>query len=692
VLIRTEASLLSVGTERMVVDFARAGFIDKARQNPERVREVIAKVKVNGLMPTIDAIQNKLGTSVPLGYCNAGVVVGVGEDVPGLSVGDRVMSNGGHAEVVLVPHRLCAKIPDGVTAEQAAWVVLAAIAMQGIRLVAPTLGETVVVTGLGPIGLLAVQLLQASGCEVLAIDLDAERCAIAEGFGATTACIGAGQDPVEIAMRLTGGVGVDAVLMTVATKSDEPVKQAAQMSRKRGRIVLVGVSGLSLDREDFFRKELTFQVSCSYGPGRYDPAYEGTGDDYPVGFVRWTENRNFQAVLKLLANGHLKVDGLITHRFDIGDAPRLYEKLGTGEKILGAVLTYPIASQVPDERLIARTVETDQRARAGGRGVLGVVGAGAFASGMLLPILAKTKIQLRTAASRGGASSGQMARKFGFARATTELDEIFDDRTIDSLLVATRHDSHADLTARAISTGRAVYVEKPLAVTDAQLAEVVKAHDEADAPLVMVGFNRRFAPMAVKMRELLVRVAEPKSLVLTINAGVLPPDHWTQHPVMGGGRIVGEGCHFIDLARYLIGHPIVGWQVSTVGQGGGLSITDDKMSMALTFADGSFAVIHYLGNGSRSFPKERIEAFAGGRVLQLDDWKSLKGWGWAGFRPMKARRQDKGHSAALGAFVDAVRKGGSSPMPWPEVLEVSQVTIAVAELARSGGGVGGRDS
>lgn len=688
VLIRTRASLLSVGTERIFVEFSKSNLIEKARQNPERVRQVIDKVKTQGLIPTFEAVQSKLDALLPLGYCNSGVVLQVGEDVTGLSPGDRVMSNGPHAEVVCVPHRLCAKVPDAVSDEQAAWGVVAAIALQGVRLAAPTLGETIAVVGLGTIGLVTVQLLRASGCEVLAIDLDAGRCKLAEGFGATPVCISQGQDPVDVAMTMTAGVGVDACLLTVATKSNDPLKQAALMSRQRGRVVLVGVAGLKFDRADWYKKELAFQVSCSYGPGRYDPSYEGTGDDYPLGFVRWTENRNFQAVLKLMASGALEVDHLIDHRYDIGDAVGLYEKVGAGEPILGALLTYPGPEKVSDELLAARTVEASARPRSASRGVLGVVGAGNFASRTLLPILAKTSVELRTVASRTGASSGQLARKFRFARATTDLDELFDDDRVDSVLVATRHDSHASLTARALRNGQAVYVEKPLAVTLKQLAEVEEAHDAAEAPLVMVGFNRRFAPLARKMRDLLDQIAQPKSLVATVNAGVIPPDHWVHHPTAGGGRIVGEGCHFVDLLRYLVGRPITGWQVQTLRSRGGGMITEDKATVTLTFEDGSFGVIHYLGNGNSAFPKERIEAFAGGKVLQLGDWKTLKGWGWSGFRNISQRRQDKGHKDALGAFVGAVQRGGVSPMPWDEVLEVSRVSIALAELARAGGGAG----
>lgn len=685
VVVRTHASVVSVGTERMLVDFGQASLIDKARQQPDKVKQVLQKARTDGLIPTIEAVQSKLDAEVPLGYCNAGEVIAVGEGVPDLRVGDRVVSNGPHAELVRVPHRLTARIPDGLSYETAAWTVLGSIGLQGVRLAAPTLGESVVVLGLGPIGLLCVQLLRASGCRVLGLDLSAERCALAEQFGA--AVLPPGADPVDAVLSWTNGRGADAVLLTLATKSDEPVAQAAKMSRQRGRIVLVGVTGLNLSRADFFAKELTFQVSCSYGPGRYDPHYEDEGHDYPVGFVRWTEQRNFEAVVSLLADGRLDPSPLLSHTVPITEAPALYQQIADGEAVLGAVLTY--AARGDDSARLARTVQhLPPSPRSAGDAVFGVIGAGNFTSRMLLPLLADLPARLHTIASSGGVSAGQAARKFRFEQSTTDTASIFEDDAVNALLVTTRHDSHADFVCRGLTAGKAVFVEKPLAVTDAQLDRVVEAHEAAPGPLLMVGFNRRFAPLTVKLRTLLQPVREPKALIMTVNAGMIPAEHWVHDVDAGGGRIIGEGCHFIDLLRTLVGHPIVGWSATAMRSGDGLPIGEDKCTFTLRFEDGSFGTVHYLGNGHKGFPKERLEVFAAGKTAQIDNFKTLTTWGWPRSRPGLGLRQDKGHAAGLKAFVEAIRTGGNAPIPFDELVEISRAAIQIGEAARWGGGSG----
>ena len=682
VLIETRASLVSVGTERMLVNFGKANLIDKARQQPEKVKQVLAKARTDGIKPTLEAVRSKLEQGIPLGYCNAGVVLEVGPDVPGLQTGDRVVSNGSHAEIVCVPHRLVAPIPDGVSFEDAAFTVLAAIGLQGIRLTEPTLGERVVVTGLGPIGLLVVQMLRASGCKVLGIDPSSQRCALAREFGAETVDLSAGQDPVAVAAEWSGGAGVDAVLLTLSTKSHDPIHQAAEMCRKRGRIVLVGVTGLQLNRADFYDKELSLQVSCSYGPGRYDPGYEQGGHDYPVGFVRWTEQRNFEAVLGLLADGSVKTSPLISHRRPMGDAPALYEEIASGADVLGAVLQYGSDDPGHSDRLRRETIELGG-SRSPSRAVFGVLGAGNFAARTLVPLLKDKGVGLRTIVTSRGVSGTEVGEKFGFARSTTDPEQLFGDDAIDAVLVSTRHDSHSGYVVRALESGRAVFVEKPLAVTTEQLDAVRAAVEAASSPLITVGFNRRFAPLTVKMRQLVRVVPEPKAFVMTVNAGVIPPDHWVHDPVAGGGRIVGEGCHFIDLLRHLAGCPVASWTVETLGRGRGGGITEDKATITLRFEDGSMGTVHYLGNGHKSFPKERLEVFAAGGILVLDNFRSLVGFGWPGFRKMKLRTQDKGHSACLGAFVDAVRAGSDAPIPWAELDEVSRLSIEIADAART---------
>lgn len=677
-LIRTSRTLVSAGTERMLVEFGKANMIDKARQQPDKVRMVLDKVKTDGLMPTVEAVRNKLDQPLPLGYCNAGVVVETGAGVTGFKVGDRVASNGKHAEFVSVPVNLCAKIPDNVSDDEAAFTVVGAIALQGIRLAQPTLGEAVVVTGLGLIGLITVQLLRAQGCRVLGLDLDPAKLKLAREFGAETVDLSAGEDPIAAARTFSRGRGVDAVVLTAATKSSAPVHQAALMCRKRGRIVLVGVTGLELSRADFFEKELSFQVSCSYGPGRYDPNYEEKGQDYPVGFVRWTEQRNFEAVLDMMSDGRLDVKPLISHRFEIDKAKAAYEVVAGSEPSLGILLEYPRPDDTGDGAAPKRTVKIAPGAvNAAGEVRTSFIGSGNYATGVLIPAFRKAGASLKSVASNAGVSGLHAGRKHGFAETTTDTDTIFADSETDAVVVTTRHDSHARYVLDAIGSGKHVFVEKPLCLTLDELAEIEVAYRKqaatGAAPLLMVGFNRRFAPQIEKVRELLAGVAEPKSFVMTVNAGAIPAGHWTQDREVGGGRIVGEACHFIDLLRHLAGSPIKTCErVSMAGS------TGDTVSLQIAFEDGSIGTIHYFANGPKSFPKERLEVFASGRVLQLDNFRKLHGFGWPGFKKMNLSRQDKGQTACAGAFVEAVKTGGEPPIPLDEIFEVSRLSIEMA--------------
>ena len=683
ILIRSSVTLVSAGTERMLVEFGKAGWIDKARQQPDKVRMVLDKVKTDGLMPTVEAVFNKLDQPLPLGYCNVGTVLDIGSGVSGFAIDERVVSNGKHAEAVSVPVNLCAKVPETVPDEDAAFTVLGAIALQGIRLVNPTLGETVVVTGLGLIGLMTVQLLRAQGCRVLGLDFDPLKLALARQFGAETVDLGVGQDPLAAALVLSRGRGVDAVLITASTKSNEPVHQAAQMCRKRGRIVLVGVTGLELSRADFFEKELSFQVSCSYGPGRYDPNYEEKGQDYPVGFVRWTEQRNLEAVLDMMADGRIDVKPLISHRFEIDEAVQAYEIVGGSAPSLGILLSYPSVSEKPDAILRNQTVNLGPARPSVGKATLGFIGSGNYATAVLIPAFKAAGVRLKTVASAGGVSAAHAGRKFGFEKTTTATEEVFADPEINAVVVATRHDSHALQVCHALEAGKPVFVEKPLALTLDELSQVEVAYASAltagQMPLVMVGFNRRFAPQAVKVKSLLIALDAPKALVMTVNAGAIPSTHWTQDRAVGGGRIVGEACHFIDLLRYLAGSPIVDAKVASLGNAKGLTGLGDTVTLTLRFADGSMGTVHYLANGHKSFPKERLEVFCSGRILQLDNFRKLKGFGWPGFAKMNLWRQDKGQKDCAAAFVRAVESGGEAPIAFDELVEVSRVTIQIAE-------------
>ena len=685
VLIQTKNSVISAGTERMLINFGKAGWIEKARQQPDKVKQVLDKVKSDGLLPTIDAVFSKLDQPLPLGYCNAGVVLE--SMVPGFSIGDRVVSNGNHASVVRVFGNLCARIPDSVDDESAAFTVLAAIGLQGIRLANPTLGESVAVIGLGLVGLLVVQMLRANGCRVLGIDYNSDRCNLAKQFGAEIVDLSKNEDPVPAALQFSRGGGVDAVIITASTSSDLVMHQAAQICRKRGRIVLVGVVGLQLRRDDFFKKEITFQVSASYGPGRYDPSYEEGGCDYPIGFVRWTEQRNFEAVLDLMEKGVLNVKSLITHRFKIDDAVKAYKLLDEAN-VLGVVLEYPDATQGALKKSIVilnkgglRKNATTQSIVEGGS-IVGFIGAGNYASRTLIPAFKKTDALLDTLVTSGGVSGVHYGQKAGFAVAATDVTSIWENSRINTVVIATRHDTHARMVLEALKARKNIFVEKPLAITIDDLNAIDASYKNNIPgklnPILMVGFNRRFSPHAIKMKELMVVRKGAKCIIITVNAGSIPSDHWTQDKFAGGGRIVGECCHFIDLIRFLIGSKITGRQVLKMEVGPGKSQSNDKVSIGLSFADGSIGTIHYFANGSKAFPKERIEVFSDGGILQLDNFRILRGYDWPDFRVMKLWRQDKGQFACVKAFVESL-KSQLAPIPYEEIIESSRIAIEIAE-------------
>ena len=657
---------------------------------------VLSKVRTDGVASTVEAVLSKLHRPLPVGYCNVGVVLDVGDGVKGFSPGDRVVSNGKHAEVVSSPANLCARVPDAVSDDEAVFSVLGAIGLQGIRLVQPTLGESVVVTGLGPVGLMTVQLLRAQGCRVLGIDVDKQRLELARRFGAEVVDLAAGHDPVAAAQAFSRERGVDAVLITASTGSSEPVHQAALMCRKRGRIVLVGVTGLDLSRADFYEKELSFQVSCSYGPGRHDPEYEEKGHDYPIGFVRWTAQRNFEAVMDMMADGRLDVKPLISHRFPIEAAEKAYELLLGTEPSLGILLDYPTVEQKSNEALRRSTLTLATQSKPSPRRdgqvqtvVVGFVGAGNYVTRVLIPAFKSSGARLKVVASSRGVTGVHAGRKFGFEETTTDTDSVFADGDVNAVAIASRHDSHAKLVCQALRAGKHVFAEKPLALRLDELSEIERAvtgsavlesgsSDAGEArPMLMVGFNRRFAPHVQKAKVLLEGVAEPKALVMTVNAGAIPENHWTQNADVGGGRIVGEACHFIDLLRFLAGAPITDYTARRLR-----TATSDTVSIQIGFADDSIGTIHYFANGHRSFPKERLEIFVAGRVLRLNNFRALSGFGWPGFRTMRAWRQDKGQKFCAAAFVEAVERGLPAPIPLDELLEVSRVSIEVAAAVR----------
>jgi predicted dehydrogenase/threonine dehydrogenase-like Zn-dependent dehydrogenase len=675
VLVKTSKSLVSIGTERMLVDFGKANLIDKARSQPDKVQEVLKKVKTDGLSATYEAVKSKLDQPLPLGYCNVGKVID-GSDT-GFVKGARVVSNGHHAEVVRVPKNLVAIIPDGVDDETAAFTVLGSIAMQGVRLVNPTIGETVVVTGLGLIGLLTVQILKANGCRVLGIDFDSAKCELAKQFGAEVVDLSKEQDPVIMAEAYSRGRGVDAVIISASSNSNDIVHQAATMCRKRGRIVLVGIVGLELNRADFYEKELTFQVSCSYGPGRYDEDYEDKGKDYPFGFVRWTEQRNFEAVLDLMASNSIDVKPLISHRFEIDDAAAAYEKLDNPSS-LGILLNY---QDTKAESVAENTVKLSKRISSRAKkGNVAFIGGGNYASRVLIPTFKRAGANLTTLVTSGGMSAVHHGKKNGFLAASTDIEKALED-TVDAVVIATRHNLHAFQTVKALETGKHVFVEKPLALTHDEI-DKIQASQQKSKSMVMVGYNRRFSPHVQKIKSLLDVKPLPKTFIMTMNAGEIPKEHWTQDVGIGGGRIIGEACHYIDLMRFLSGSKIKSFNVVKMGENDFVEVTEDKALISITFEDGSMGSIHYFANGAKSYPKERIEVFCDNAVLQLNNFRKLRGYGWKGFNKMNLWSQDKGQQNCVDAFMNSVRDGEENPIPQDEIFEVARVSVDIAEMLR----------
>lgn len=675
VLIKSSCSLVSTGTERMLVDFGKANLLDKARSQPDKVKEVIQKIRSNGVVPTIEAVRAKLDQPLPLGYCNVGVVVDGGGD---FQLGQRVVSNGPHASTVRVPNNLCASIPDNVDDESAVFTVLGAIALQGVRLSQPTLGECFVVMGLGLVGLITVQILRANGCRVLATDIDPSRCAIAAKYGAEVVDLSSGEDAVASAVAMSRSRGVDGVIITASSKSNDLIHEAATMCRKRGRIVLVGVVGMELSRADFYEKELTFQVSCSYGPGRYDSNYEDKGMDYPIGFVRWTEQRNFEAVLDLMATGALEVKSLITDRFDISAGSEAYGKLDD-KSTLGILINYPGTDSA---NLNKTTVVLNEQPKVEAqKGNVAFIGGGNYASRVLIPAFKQAGANLKVLVTSGGMSAVHHGKKNGFLKASTDIEQAL-GFAIDSVVIATRHNLHSSQTIKSLEKGKHVFVEKPLALTHDEIDKIEASQKEFKS-MVMVGYNRRFSPHIQKIKNLLDTKPMPKTIIMTMNAGEIPKEDWTQDAEIGGGRIIGEACHYIDLMRFLIGSKIKSFNAVKMGENDFVEITEDKASILLTFEDGSIGSIHYFANGGKSFPKERIEVFCDNSVLQLDDFLKLRGFGWKGFSKMNLWFQDKGQQNCVNAFIKSVRDGGRSPIPQDEIFEVARVSIDIAKILRN---------
>ncbi len=677
-LIQTRCSFVSAGTERMLVDFARKNIIGKAISMPDQVKKVIRKIKSEGLITTLQKVQAKLDQPIPLGYSAAGIVEEVGTGMSGIAVGDRVACGGAgfanHAEYNYVPKNLIVKIPDGVSFEDASCTTVGAIALQGIRQCDLRLGENVCVIGLGLLGLIAVQMLKASGCRVIGFDLNPGRCQMAEDLGADLAI---NTNLLDAAMDFSDGYGVDTVLITAATKSDEPVTVAGEISRQKGKVVVTGLVGMDIPREQYYKKELDFKLSLSYGPGRYDPEYEDAGHDYPYGYVRWTEQRNMKAFLDLVASGKVTPGKLITHRYGIDDALDAYELLQgkIDEPYMGIVLNY--AEKVPGN--FKRRIDNAPLGIAiPGSPCIGMIGCGNFTKGVLLPQIKKAGYPLAGLCTATGMNCGETSKKEKFAFATTDQNDIINDSRINCVFITTRHDTHAPIVCDCLKKQKNVFVEKPLAATREQLDELCAVREKYNTGLVMTGFNRRFSPHAVIIKDYFSRRNAPMLINYRINAGFIPRNSWLQDQETGGGRIIGEVCHFIDFSSYLTGSNVIEVQATAVESGNAAMVDQDNVAIALKYKNGSVANIVYVAMGSSDLAKEYCEIFADGSNAVMNDFRTTICSGKLGSRKISGK-QDKGFSQELEAFFQAVINGKDSPVPWHSLVNTTRVTFAIHE-------------
>lgn len=685
ILVRNAASLVSAGTERMVVDFAGKSLVGKARSRPDLVKQVITKAQREGIIPTIEAAFNRLDQPMVLGYSSAGTVVEVGEGVRDFRPGDRVACAGGgfavHAEYVLVPQNLAAHVPENLDLEQACFATLGAIALHGFRLAQPQIGDRVAVVGLGLLGLLAGDISRAAGCEVFGVDLSPDRVALAKELGFSAAV----RDSAEAAgADFTRGLGFDSILVCADAKSNDPVELAGILARDRAKVVAVGAIGMEIPRKIYYEKELEFLISRSYGPGRYDPIYEEKGQDYPAGYIRWTEGRNLQAVVDLMAAGKLNVQPLISHRFPIDHAPAAYQLITgkTKESFLAVLLTYP---HKVDEQIIRRVqLQPSSTRKMEGKISVGVLGAGNYANATFLPIMQKTGgVELNTIASAAGVHARSSAKKFGFLAATSDENDVLTSDIINTVVILTRHNLHAHQSSLALIRGKHVYCEKPVAVSLEQLDQLAPTLESNEMPLFMVGFNRRFAPLALEIKQFFGEIREPMYIQYRVNAGILPLSHWLHDPVEGGGRLIGEGCHFIDWMTWLNGSLPESAVISAIPDAG--SYREDNFTVTIQFKNGSLGTLHYLANGNRSAPKEYVEVSAAGSMVMLNDFRSLTLFrDGAKWNLNTGVRQDKGHQEAWKAFLRGIQSG-ERVIPYPELMSVAELTIRLAEAIRSGG-------
>lgn len=678
-IIKSKYSLISSGTEKMLLDFGNSNYIKKALKQPDRVKEVLEKIKTDGIIDTIDAVNAKLDKPIPLGYSNAGLILESSSTQ--FNAGDRVVSNGPHAEIVRVPENLCTKIPDTVSDEEASFTVLGAIGLQGIRLINPTLDETIVVVGLGLVGLLTVQILRANGCKVIGIDFDNKRCLLAEEFGAKSINLSSEEDFIPQVISSNKGKLVDKVIIAADTNSNEVIHNSAKVCRQRGKIVLIGSVGLDLRRDDFFQKEITFQVSSSYGPGRYDSNYEEKGQDYPIGFVRWTAKRNFEAILSLMEQKKLNLKPLVSQTYNISDSLNAYKDLEKKDS-LGILIKYPDKSPKNTKDTIELENKDFKIKNDQGEIRIGLVGAGNFSSRTIIPALKKQQVHLDTILSSQGLNSYHQGKKFGFKKITTNEEAFWKNKDINTVFISSPHNLHAHQTLIAMKEKKHIFLEKPLCLNLLELEQIKETYKKTfhkSGSLLIVNFNRRFSPLIKKAKKLLSLKKEPKTIIYTINAGHVPEDSWIQNMDIGGGRIIGEVCHFLDLIKFLVGSELISFNSNFGCVSQNKLKNRDQVTINLNFSDGSSGIIHYLSNGAKSFQKERIEIFCENSILQLNNFRVMKGYNWLNFNSKRLLKQDKGHINSIREFTNSIRDKKCSPISFQEIYDTSKLAIEISD-------------
>jgi len=678
ILVKTNLSLISSGTEKMLTDFAKANLLEKAKQQPDKLQEVLSKLNTDGIYATYEAVSSKMDVPLEMGYCNVGEVIEVGENCKGkFNIGDRIVSNGPHAEIISTHEKLCATIPDGVSDQDAVFTVLGSISLHGIRCITPSIGETFLVSGLGIIGLLTCQILIANGCKVLGFDPDETKCKIAEKFGVITNHIDDENFQYWIKDN-TNNIGIDGALITASTRSSNPIKQAANSCRKRGRIVMIGATGMHLNRNDFYKNEISFMVSCSYGPGRYDDQYELKGLDYPIGYVRWTEKRNFQAILDLIKKGSIDTKELISAKFDLLDAKKAYKLLNSKEPNLAILLNYPKKENKKSTIKLYDFPQNSELKRSKNKEKISIsfIGSGNYASRLLIPAFKKSNVSFHSLSANRGVNTVHFGKKFGFKFSSTNIDQVIKSKDVNTIVIATRHDSHADLVIKSLEAGKNVFVEKPICINIEELNKIretyMKILKKRKKQILMVGFNRRFSPLTVSLKNKLSNLNSKQAFIYTCNAGKLDKNNWQFDPKIGGGRLIGEACHFVDLMRFLASSKIKKINILKLNK------EEDCFSLNIEFDNGSIGTIHYFSNGSKRFPKERLEVFSNGEIYCINNFKSFEVWdNNLNYKKERLFKQNKGQNECVDKFIESINKGLDSPIPIDQLFEVQQKLLEI---------------